>query len=144
MDGLLIKPLSLARLAQELADRVREPTFDISTLQNMTRANPEQMQRLLGELWKNLRHEHALLEPAVLANDWNALSACLHRLKGAASLVDAVPLAKACAALDESVRLECVASVPARWLALEAAMTGLRADIELQLVAVPDIAPACD
>ncbi|RMR22495.1 PAS protein, partial [Pseudomonas savastanoi pv. glycinea] len=64
MDGLLIKPLSLARLAQELADRVREPTFDISTLQNMTRANPEQMQRLLGELWKNLRHEHALLEPA--------------------------------------------------------------------------------
>lgn len=144
MDGLLIKPLSLARLAQELADRVREPTFDISTLQNMTRANPEQMQRLLGELWKNLRHEHALLEPAVLANDWNTLSACLHRLKGAASLVDAVPLAKACAALDESVRLECVASVPERWLALEAAMTGLRADIELQLVAVPDIAPACD
>ncbi|WP_029573864.1 ATP-binding protein, partial [Pseudomonas syringae] len=32
MDGLLIKPLSLARLAHELADRVREPTFDIGTL----------------------------------------------------------------------------------------------------------------
>ncbi|KPX39920.1 Sensory box histidine kinase/response regulator [Pseudomonas syringae pv. helianthi] len=140
MDGLLIKPLSLARLARELADLVREPTFDIGTLRNMTQANPQQLQRLLGELWKNLRHEHALLEPAVLANDWQTLSACLHRLKGAASLVDAVPLAKACAALDESVRLQCVASTPERWLALEAAMTGLRADIELQWSAMPGTA----
>ncbi|WP_250548404.1 ATP-binding protein [Pseudomonas congelans] len=140
MDGLLIKPLSLARLAQELADRVREPTFDIGTLQTMTQANPQQMQRLLGELWKNLRHEHALLEPAVSANDWKTLGACLHRLKGAASLVDAVPLAKACAALDDSVRLQSETSVVERWQALEAAMTGLRADIELQLVVVPETA----
>ncbi|WP_122242521.1 ATP-binding protein, partial [Pseudomonas syringae] len=140
MDGLLIKPLSLARLAHELADRVREPTFDIGTLQTMTQANPQQMQRLLSELWKNLRHEHALLEPAVSANDWETLSACLHRLKGAASLVDAVPLAKACAALDDSVRLQSTASLAERWQALEVAMTGLRADIELQLVAVPESA----
>ncbi len=140
MDGLLIKPLSLARLAQELADRVREPTFDIGTLQTMTQANPQQMQRLLGELWKNLRHEHALLEPAVSANDWKTLSACLHRLKGAASLVNAVPLAKACAALDDSVRLQSTASLADRWQALELAMTGLRADIELQLVVVPETA----
>jgi two-component system sensor histidine kinase EvgS len=138
MDGLLIKPLSLARLAHELADRVREPTFDIGTLQTMTQANPQQMQRLLSELWKNLRHEHALLEPAVSASDWETLSACLHRLKGAASLVDAVPLAKACAALDDSVRLQSTASLAERWQALEVAMTGLRADIELQLVAVPE------
>ncbi|WXF88559.1 transporter substrate-binding domain-containing protein [Pseudomonas syringae pv. atrofaciens] len=140
MDGLLIKPLSLARLAHELADRVREPTFDIGTLQTMTQANPQQMQRLLSELWKNLRHEHALLEPAVSANDWETVSACLHRLKGAASLVDAVPLAKACAALDDSVRLQSTASLAERWQALEVAMTGLRADIELQLVAVPETA----
>ncbi|OUM06221.1 hybrid sensor histidine kinase/response regulator [Pseudomonas syringae] len=140
MDGLLIKPLSLARLARELADRVREPTFDIRSLQGMTQANPEQMQRLLGELWKNLRHEHALLEPAVLADDWKTLGAGLHRLKGAASLVDAVPLAKACAALDESVRLQCTAGVSERWPALERAMICLRADIELQLVTVPETA----
>ncbi|RMN41858.1 PAS domain-containing protein [Pseudomonas syringae pv. papulans] len=140
MDGLLIKPLSLARLAQELADRVREPTFDIGTLQTMTQANPQQMQRLLGELWKNLRHEYALLEPAVSANDWKMLSACLHRLKGAASLVDAVPLAKACAALDDSVRLQSTASLAERWQALEVAMTRLRADIEVQLVIVPETA----
>ncbi|GAB0074786.1 transporter substrate-binding domain-containing protein [Pseudomonas syringae] len=144
MDGLLIKPLSLARLARELADRVREPTFDIRTLQNMTRANPDQMQRLLSELWKNLRHEHALLEPAVTANDWKTMSASLHRLKGAASLVDAVPLARACAALDDSVRQQRMSDVHERWLALENAMTGLRADIEMQLVAVPETAPPRD
>ncbi|MCF5404557.1 Hpt domain-containing protein, partial [Pseudomonas syringae] len=65
---------------------------------------------------------------------------CLHRLKGAASLVDAVPLAKACAALDDSVRLQSAARLAERWQVLEVAMTGLRADIELQLVAVPETA----
>ncbi|RMT01206.1 Sensory box histidine kinase/response regulator [Pseudomonas coronafaciens pv. oryzae] len=144
MDGLLIKPLSLARLAQELTERVSEPTFDIRSLQDMTQANPEQMDRLLSELWKNLRHEHDLLEPAVLASDWKTLGACLHRLKGAASLVDAVPLAKACAALDESVRLQSAAGLAERWLTLETAMTCLRADIELQLAAVPEMTPSRD
>ncbi len=113
MDGLLIKPLSLARLAQELADVVREQTFDMGALHRMTRASPEQMQRLLSELWKNLLHEHSLLEPAV------------RRCKGAASLVDAVPLASACAALDRHVRQKYEASVPECWSALEKAITCL-------------------
>ncbi|MCF5671749.1 transporter substrate-binding domain-containing protein [Pseudomonas syringae] len=140
MDGLLIKPLSLTRLAQELAEVVREPTFDMGALHRMTRANPEQMQRLLSELWKNLLHEHSLLERAVSSMDWKNLSASLHRLKGAASLVDAVPLAKACAALDQHVRQKSETGVPGCWSALEKAITYLRADIEVQLLRVPDSA----
>ncbi|MGN2414015.1 ATP-binding protein [Pseudomonas syringae] len=140
MDGLLIKPLSLTRLAQELAEVVREPTFDMGALHRMTRANPEQMQRLLSELWKNLLHEHSLLERAVSSMDWKNLSASLHRLKGAASLVDAVPLAKACAALDQHVRQKSETGVPGCWSALEKAITCLRADIEVQLLRVPDSA----
>ncbi|SDQ53727.1 multi-sensor hybrid histidine kinase [Pseudomonas cannabina] len=140
MDGLLIKPLSLARLAQELADVVREQTFDMGALHRMTRASPEQMQRLLSELWKNLLHEHSLLEPAVAALDWSTLSASLHRLKGAASLVDAMPLASACAALDRHVRQKYEAGVPECWSALEKTITCLRADIEAQLLEVPDVA----
>lgn len=137
MDGLLVKPLSLERLSMELAELVREQTFDIRTLQRMTQANEEQIQRLLGELWKNLRHEREVMQPAVGAHDWKTLSASLHRLKGAACLVDAVPLAKACASLDASVKSESGSTLNERWPVLDASIENLRADIELQLVQVP-------
>ncbi|RMQ40012.1 Sensory box histidine kinase/response regulator [Pseudomonas cichorii] len=137
MDGLLVKPLSLERLSAELAKVIREQTFDIGTLRRMTQANEQQMQRLLGELWKNLRHERELLQPAIGACDWKALSASLHRLKGAACLVDAVPLAKACAALDASVKSESGSTLIERWPVLDASIESLRADIELQLEQVP-------
>ena len=137
MDGLLIKPLSLERLATELLFVVRERLFDIRTLRRMTQANPEQMQRLLAELWKNLRHEHGVLSSAVAALDWETLSAALHRLKGAACLVDAVPLARACAALDADVQQERGANLAERWATLADAITGLQADIEAHLNQVP-------
>ncbi|GFM86016.1 histidine kinase [Pseudomonas cichorii] len=137
MDGLLVKPLSLERLSEELAKVIREQTFDIRTLRRMTQANEEQIQRLLGELWKNLRHEREVMQPAVGAHDWKTLSASLHRLKGAACLVDAVPLAKACAALDASVKSESGAALSERWPVLDASIESLRADIELQLAQVP-------
>ncbi|MCF5706741.1 transporter substrate-binding domain-containing protein [Pseudomonas syringae] len=137
MDGLLVKPLSLERLSDELAKWVREPTFDVHTLQRMTQANEQQMQRLLSELWKNLLHEHTALEASVHARDWNVLGASLHRLKGAASLVNALPLARACMALEESVSREADAETLERWPALEVAIGHLRADIEVRLVTVP-------
>ncbi|MBI6852239.1 transporter substrate-binding domain-containing protein [Pseudomonas cichorii] len=137
MDGLLVKPLSLERLSMKLAEVVREQTFDIHTLRRMTQANDEQIQRLLGELWKNLRHEREVMQPAVGAHDWKTLSASLHRLKGAACLVDAVPLAKACASLDVSVKSESGSTLSEHWPVLDASIENLRADIELQLVQVP-------
>jgi two-component system sensor histidine kinase EvgS len=103
----------------------------------MTQANPEQMQRLLAELWKNLSHEHDVLSDAVAALDWKTLSAALHRLKGAACLVDAVPLARACAALDADVQEEREASLAERWATLADAIAGLQADIEPHLNRMP-------
>lgn len=141
MDGLLIKPLSLERLAHELAELVREPTFDLQTLQRMTQANQQQMQRLLAELWKNLLHEHSALEAAVHSRDWPTLGASLHRLKGAASLIDAMPLARACMALDDATRREADTDTLERWPALEMAIGSLRMDIEVHLVELPEISP---
>ncbi|MFJ4141554.1 ATP-binding protein [Pseudomonas sp. NPDC089734] len=134
MDGLLLKPLSLERLSAELARVIHEPTFDIRTLRRMTQANEEQMQRLLGELWKNLCHEREVMQPAIGGHDWKTLSASLHRLKGAACLVDAVPLAKACAALDASVKSESGSALHEHWPMLDASIEHLRADIESLLV----------
>lgn len=138
MDGLLIKPLSLERLAKELAFIAREQSFDIRTLRRMTQADDEQIQRLLAELWKNLRHEHGVLRGAVETQDWKTLGVALHRLKGAACLVDAVPLAKACAALDISVKDECASMLGERWQTLDAAIASLRADIGQHLHASPE------
>lgn len=130
MDGLLIKPLSLERLAKELAAVVRERLFDIRTLRRMTQADDKQMQHLLSELWKNLHDERVVLGTAVDARDWNMLGAALHRLKGAASLVDAIPLAQACAAMDACVKDEQQAALIPRWRTLESAIEELQADIE--------------
>jgi two-component system sensor histidine kinase EvgS len=130
MDGLLIKPLSLERLAKELAAVVRERLFDIRTLRRMTQADDKQMQRLLSELWKNLHDERVVLGTAVDARDWNMLGAALHRLKGAASLVDAIPLAQACAAMDACVKDEQQTALIPRWRTLEGAIEELQADIE--------------
>lgn len=138
MDGLLIKPLSLQRLSQELANLVGESNFDINTLRRMTQANDEQIQRLLAELWKNLLHEHSVLEHAAMTQDWEILAASLHRLKGAACLIDAVPLAKACASLDDCVSREGADDLVERWRVLEIAIGNLKIEIELHLIDLPE------
>lgn len=137
MDQLLVKPVALERLAQLLADIALVQSFDIQTLRKMTQANEAQMQRLLSELWKNLRQEWEVLQPAVSALDWTALSASLHRLKGVACLIDAVPLAKACASLDASVRLQSNATLAEQWQMLDSAIEQLRVDIQQHLPGVP-------
>lgn len=133
MDDLLVKPVSLARLSTLLAARFNEQSFDIEALRRMTRANEEQMQRLLNELWNNLLEERDVMGPAVVSQDCEVLSASLHRLKGAASLIDAVPLAKACAALDMAMRMGNGQALGVPWSELESSIDRLRADIAKQL-----------
>jgi two-component system sensor histidine kinase EvgS len=133
MDQLLVKPVSLERLAQVLARVAPVQSFDIQTLRTMTQANEVQMQRLLSELWKNLQQEGQALQPAVGAHDWQTLGASLHRLKGAASLIDAVPLAKACASLDASVRAQATTELHDQWRALDIAIEQLSSDIQRHL-----------
>jgi two-component system sensor histidine kinase EvgS len=142
MDALLVKPVSLAQLAQKLEDVVmpaekEQRAFDIQVLHHMTQANEVQIQRMLAELWKNLRQEHDLLVPAVATYDWKALSISLHRLKGVACLIDAVPLAKACAQMDSEVREQRSARIEASWQVLNACMDALLDALEDHLVDVP-------
>lgn len=141
MDALLIKPVSLAQLAEKLEEVVTPVgpdarQFDVQALHHMTQANEAQIQKMLAELWKNLRQERQVLEPAIVARDWKTLSASLHRLKGVACLIDAVPLAKACAQLDSDVRAT-PDGVNSAWQALDTSMQALSLALETHLDEVP-------
>jgi two-component system sensor histidine kinase EvgS len=142
MDALLVKPVSLLQLADKLdevvlpVDAVQGP-FDIHALHRMTQANEVQIQRMLAELWKNLRQERDALEPAITERNWKALGASVHRLKGVACLIDALPLAKACAQLGGDVHEQDVARVDESWRELDNAINELVEDIEEHLTELP-------
>ncbi len=133
MDSVIVKPVSLEGLAQVL-DRLAPPsTFDMDALRRLTQANEEQMQRMLAELWRNLAQEHAAMQRAVEERDRDMLIAATHRLKGAACLVDAVEMAKACAAFDASLRVESDAAFVDDWPILQRSMVRLKAGIFAEL-----------
>jgi two-component system sensor histidine kinase EvgS len=142
MDALLVKPVSLLQLADKLdevvlpVDAVQGP-FDIHALHRMTQANEVQIQRMLAELWKNLRQEREALGPAITERNWKALGASVHRLKGVACLIDALPLAKACAQLSGDVHEQDVARVDESWRELDNAIDELVEDIEEHLTELP-------
>ncbi|KJK05203.1 transporter substrate-binding domain-containing protein [Pseudomonas tussilaginis] len=137
MDDLLVKPVSLARLSAVIEARAPLCSFRIQTLQQMTQANPQVMQRMLEELQKNLGEEQLLLAQAVSDQALDAIRASLHRIEGVACLIDALPLAQACAALSRACRERGADAVSAAWPALEQVMLQLKADIERELQKVP-------
>jgi len=136
MNHLLLKPMALDQLAKLLAQVAAGQSFDIQTLRRMTQANEEQMQRMLMELWKNLNQEYQALHPAISELDWKAMGASLHRLKGAACLIDALPLARACAELGANVATQSADRLTERWQALEQSIERLRTDISTYLPAL--------
>ncbi|MGV8916348.1 MAG: transporter substrate-binding domain-containing protein [Pseudomonas sp.] len=133
MNQLLVKPVALDHLAQILAELSAVQSFDVQTLRNMTQANDAQMHLLLVELEKNLQQEVQILRSAVSEQDWTVLDASLHRMKGVAVLVDAVPLAKACADLNAIVWEQSSARLPEQWQAVEQAIEQLSHDVRVQL-----------
>ncbi|MNO07079.1 hypothetical protein D3C81_2291360 [compost metagenome] len=58
-------------------------------------------------------------------------------MEGVACLIDALPLAQACAALSRACRERGPDAVSAAWPALEQAMLQLKADIEKELQKIP-------
>jgi two-component system sensor histidine kinase EvgS len=142
MDALLVKPVSLSQLADTLDEFIThsasgELPFDIHVLHHMTQANELQIQRMLAELWKNLRQEQSTLAPAIGERNWKSIGASLHRLKGVACLIDAVALAKACAQLSTDVQEEAVSSVDESWRLLGFAIDELVEAIESHLSELP-------
>lgn len=107
--------------------------FDIDTLRRLTQADEPQIHRLLHELHKNLHHEQHVLQSAIVPQNLRVLRASLHRLKGAAVLIDARALACACTALDSALCGETTAAPSECWLGLHACIGSLCRDIEEQL-----------
>ncbi len=139
MDALLVKPVSLTQLAEKL-DEVIAPQnaiqrqFDIQVLLQVTQADKLQIQRMLAELRKNLWQERDVLEPAIVDRNWTALGASVHRLKGVACLIDAVPLAKACAQLSGDVQGQNVVRVDGSWRTLDSAIDALLDELDNHLL----------
>lgn len=99
----------------------------------MTQANNAVLRRMLEELRKNLREESALLASAVQTQGWEAIGVALHRLKGVACLIDALPLAQACAQLEKASQVRSTQAADPGWAALQAAIDQLNQDIEQEL-----------
>lgn len=130
MDVLLVKPVTLEQWARVLARVTAVPAFDLQALRKMTQADGPILQSMLQELANNLEHEHHLLGNAMAEHDLVQVRASLHRLKGICCLVDALPLAKACIALESSAREHRDAELPVRWQALSQALLALREEIQ--------------
>ncbi|MGH8380324.1 transporter substrate-binding domain-containing protein [Pseudomonas sp.] len=136
MDELLVKPVSLERLAAVIDAQAPLCSFSMQALQQMTQADPLFMQRMLEELHKNLGEEQLLLCEAISSQVLEAVRASLHRLEGVACLIDAVPLAQACAALTRACREAVTDALQVAWAALEHVLLQLKADIERELVKI--------
>ncbi|TFF05931.1 transporter substrate-binding domain-containing protein [Pseudomonas sp. BCA14] len=130
MDELLVKPITLQHWAQVLTRATAQRSFDICTLRTMTQANGAVLHSMLRELAKSLDREHEVLGLALAEQDMARLSASLHRLKGICSLVDALPLARACMALESCARESRGHGLEAPWSTLSQAMMTLSRDLQ--------------
>ena len=70
---------------------------------------------------------------AVAAQDWPGIGQALHRLKGIACLINAVPLAQACAKLSGCKAAPTTLGLEQSWVVLEAALQQLQAEIDARL-----------
>lgn len=139
MDELLVKPVELDRLAQVIQHHAKITSFDMQTLQQITQANAAILQTMLQELHRNLEQEREILADAIVRQAREPVRASLHRLKGAACLIDAVPLARACAAVDAYCREE-KSEVPEQlWLTLQSAIGQLQDDIAVEIAENPRV-----
>jgi len=133
MDQLLVKPIGLEQLGQLLAGLAAPPAFDMATLRRMTLADNAVMKKMLDELRSNIAQETQVLEAAVTTADWAPMRAALHRLKGVACLIDAAPMAMACAELDSSAKARESSGLAQQWATLRERLQALSLDIEKQL-----------
>lgn len=137
MDELLVKPVSLVRLAALIEAHAPVHSFRMQTLQQMTQANEPVMRRMLEELHKNLGEEQVLLGDALSNQALEVVRASLHRLEGVACLIDALPLAQACSAMTRACRDPATNAIQPAWVALERVMLQLKVDIDRKLQKVP-------
>ncbi|MGR2709938.1 hybrid sensor histidine kinase/response regulator [Pseudomonas sp. IB20] len=130
MDELLVKPVTLEHWTRVLARLAPSRSFSIQTLRAMTQADGPVLQRMLQELARSLEQEHNVMAAAMTEHDLARLSASLHRLKGICCLVDALPLAKACVALEACIRDPRNAQINVHWVTLCEALVEFRRELD--------------
>lgn len=104
MDDCLIKPLSLAQLAECLGNVVacrqpREPAqvIDLGELRRLTAGSAEGFAQLLETLITCHREDVRRLDTLSAANDLQQLPDLVHRIKGSARMIRAESVLQACA-----------------------------------------------
>jgi len=130
MDELLVKPVTLEHWTRVLARVAPSRSFSIETLRTMTQADGPVLQQMLQELARSLEQEQRVMTTAMADHDQARLVASLHRLKGICCLVDALPLAKACVALEGCIREQRNAEIERHWIALREALVEFRCELD--------------
>jgi two-component system sensor histidine kinase EvgS len=106
MDDCLFKPISLNVLSQRLAAIPRaapqEPAFDLQGLDTLTGGDPTLQRRLLEQVLASSRDDRQHLQ-ALARTEHQALAEHAHRIKGAARIVQALPLIRACETLEAAL-----------------------------------------
>jgi two-component system sensor histidine kinase EvgS len=150
MDECLFKPLSLNDLAIHLGaiaggmaldDAGRagspgapalprdEPLIDLSSLRELTGANPESMRQLLGDLLTSSRHDLERIAELRGGDDRAAIASLAHRIKGAARIIRAKPLLDAIDTLEQACTQATAADLIGPLDSVSQAMTALEAHL---------------
>jgi signal transduction histidine kinase/DNA-binding response OmpR family regulator len=137
MDGFLAKPLALEQLARSLGrflpqqagrdaaadqpDPEAAPLFDPDALRSLFGSDPARLAGLLAVFRDGLRRDTEAVAAALAAGDLEATAAAAHRLKGAARMAGARPLADLLATVEAAARdgqMQAAATAAARLQAL--------------------------
>ncbi|MBC3954141.1 transporter substrate-binding domain-containing protein [Pseudomonas triticifolii] len=104
MNDCLFKPISLALLSEKLAHLEpvvhTAPAFNLSSVHSLTGERPEMVKRLLAQLLQSNREDRQLLTTLMLEGHRDDVREMAHRIKGAARIISAAQVVKACDALE--------------------------------------------
>jgi two-component system sensor histidine kinase EvgS len=106
MNDCLFKPISLTALERQLARITPEPTdlnLDLGNFEALTGGDPQLSRRLLEELLSSSQHDRQELTALIDAHaPLQEIIEQAHKIKGAARIVQATPLAGQCEAVEQA------------------------------------------
>lgn len=110
MNDCLFKPISLTALERQLAKIAPQTTdlhLDFGNFEALTGGDPQLSWRLLEELLSSSRHDRQELAALISAHaPLQEITEQAHKIKGAARIVQATPLAGQCETLEQACARE--------------------------------------
>lgn len=112
MDDCLFKPISLSMLSERLTAisplARAHPPFSLDSISSLTGNRPEMVERLITQLQHSNHEDRLVLARLMPDNDRIETRELAHRIKGAARIISAASVVRACDALE----LACEPDVP--------------------------------